>query len=190
MNKATDIGNRWWFIGLSLLLALIAIIVFVTGKNLPDFLNPPPSDQVVVADQVRRCMQQHALPEAHAVLRSDDSMVFAECNWPPQSYSEVDGYSEIGVTTVAGPGLSEAEGSTDVDRIVAPCSQVKLSYSFGSQGTFEHLPPFVVEAGSIVTPEGNPWPGEARTLNFYFERGEIDVVRNLSYILDQAECMP
>jgi hypothetical protein len=86
--------------------------------------------------------------------------------------------------------MSEAEGSTDVDRFVAPCRQLKLSYSFGNQGTFEHLPSFVVKECSIVTPEGNPWQGEIRTLNFYFERGEIDVVRNLSYVLDKAECVP
>ena len=198
MNKTTDIGNRRWFIGLSLLLALIAIIVFVTGKNLPDFFKTPDSDQVVVADQVRSCMQQHGLPEAHAIVRvqsnlgqdAGESTVFAECNWPPQSYSQADGYSEIRVTSVIGPGLSEAEGSTKVDRIVAPCNTVKLSYSFGKQGTFKHLPSFVVEVGSVVTPEGDPWSGEIRTLNFYPVRGEIDVVRNLSYILDQAECMP
>src|SRR5215208_2028922 len=111
MDKITDIGNRRWFIGLGLLLALITIIVFITGKNLPDFFKAPGSDQVVAADQVRSCMQQHGLPEAHAVLNRTsslvqsygESIVFAECNWPPQSYSQADGYSEISVTAVAGP---------------------------------------------------------------------------------------
>ena len=183
---------------LSLIATITGIVAFFTGKDFPDFFRKPQSDQVVVADQVRICMQQHGLSEAHAVLKgeaslaqsSGESTIFAECNWPPQSYSEADGYSEIRVMTVAGPGMSEAEGSTDVDRFFAPCQELKLSYSFGNQGTFKHLPSFVVKEGSVVTPDGNPWQGEIRTLNFYFERGEIDVVRNLSYVLDKAECVP
>jgi hypothetical protein len=142
-------------------------------------------------------MQQHGLSQARAVLKdqsnldqsSYDSKIFAECEWPPQSYSAADGYSEIRVITVAGPGLSEAEGSTEIDRLIAPCKRLRLSYSFGNQGNFDHLPTFVAAADSIVTPEGVSWNGDIHTLNFYPERNEIIVVRNLSYVLDQVECV-
>lgn len=183
---------------LSLIATIVGIVAFFTGKNFPDFFRKPQSDEVVVAEQVRLCMQQHGLSQAHVVLKDasslaqipGDSTIFAECKWPPESYSEADGYSEVRVITVDGPGGSEAEGSTEVDRFFAPCEQLNLSYSFGNQGYFELLPSFVVKENSVVTPEGNPWQGEIRTLNFYFERGEIDVVRNLSYVLNKAECVP
>jgi hypothetical protein len=197
MNKPTDIGNKRWYIWIGFIGTVIALIVFITGKNLPDFFGKSQSSKVLVADQVRICMQQHGLSQARAVLKdqsnldqsSYDSKIFAECEWPPQSYSAADGYSEIRVITVAGPGLSEAEGSTEIDRLIAPCKRLRLSYSFGNQGNFDHLPTFVAAADSIVTPEGVSWNGDIHTLNFYPERNEIIVVRNLSYVLDQVECV-
>ncbi len=197
MNKTTDTGNKQWYIWLSLGGLVIAFIVFITGKNLPELLGRSQSSAALAAEQVRACMQQHGLSEAHAVLKnrstSDQSSgeitIFAECNWPPPSYSAPDGYSEIKVIATGGPGLSEAEGDTEVDRFLPTCDQIKLSYSFANQN-FVQLPAFVAKGGSIVTPEGQPWPGAALSLNILFERGEVDVVRNLSYILDEVECVP
>jgi hypothetical protein len=197
MNKTTDTGNKQWYIWLSLGTIVIAFIVFITGKNLPELLGTSQSSAALAAEQVRACMQQHGLSEAHAVLQnrstpdpnSGETTIFAECNWPPPSYSAPDGYSEIKVITISGPGLSEAEGATDVDRFLPPCDQIKISYSFAHQN-FEQLPPFVAKGGSIVMPEGNPWPGDRLSLNIIFERREVDVVRNLSYILDEVECVP
>ena len=197
MNKRTDIGNTKWYVWLSLAATLLAILVFVTGKNLPDFLGRTQLDETEVAEQVRLCMQQHGLSKAHAILKDSfsipeipgDGTLFAECNWPPQPHSEPDGYSEIKVVNVAGPGLSEAEGSTEIDRFFAPCQTLTLSYSFGNQGNFEHLPSFVAEANAILTPEGSRWQGDIHTLNFYPVRNEIIVVRNLSYRLDRVECV-
>jgi hypothetical protein len=177
---------------------IAGVVTFLTGKNLPDFFKNPQSSQALAADQVRICMQQHGLSESRAVLNSranvdqipGNATIFAECTWPPKSYSGEDGYSEIRFITQGGPGLSEVDGSTQVDRFFSPCQQLNISYSFGNQGNYEHLPPFVVKADSLVTPDGDPWQGETQSLDFYPERGEIDVIRNLSYILDKVECVP
>jgi hypothetical protein len=197
MNKLTNIGNTRWFIGLTLVGTLLGILVFII-RDLPELSKGSPSDQVRAAEQVRLCMQHYGLPAPHATLKEassplpspGDVTTFAECIWPPKHYSEPDGYSEIRVLNALGPGLSEAEGATELDRFLAPCQMITVSYSFGNQGNFEHLPSFVAEAGSIMTPEGTPWQGELRTLNFYPERNEIIVVRNLSYVLDEVQCVP
>jgi hypothetical protein len=39
MNRDTDIGNRLWFVILSLVASIISVVVFITGKNIPDFGN-------------------------------------------------------------------------------------------------------------------------------------------------------
>jgi hypothetical protein len=183
---------------LGFIATLGGVTSFLTGKNLPDFFKNSHSSQALAADQVRICMQQHGLSESRAVLNStvnvdqisENGTIYAECTWPLQSYSGADGYSEIRLITQDGPGLSEVEGLTQVDRFFAPCHQVKISYSFGNQGNYQHLAPFVVKEDTIVTAEGNPWQGEMQSLDFYPERGEIDIVRNLSYTLDQVECIP
>ena len=41
MNNLTNVGNTRWFVLLILIATLITILVFITGKNLPDFFPSP-----------------------------------------------------------------------------------------------------------------------------------------------------
>ncbi len=163
---------------------------------------PPDNDGVVAAEQIRECMRQHNLQQAQVRSERNEysdagtipqfaTIKFAQCEWPPPGYAGDDGYSEIDVKVVKGPGPHEAAGETIADRIQAPCEKLKLSYSFGKMGGFEHLPPFEVAADEIVTIKENgvePWEGESYTLGFYPERGEFVVLHNMSYEVDEAVC--
>lgn len=42
MNKTTELGNKKWVVWLSILSSIIAIITFLSGKNLPDFFSADP----------------------------------------------------------------------------------------------------------------------------------------------------
>jgi hypothetical protein len=163
-----------------------------------------PKDNVVAADQVRECMRQHDLQQAQVRKERDAysaagtittyrTMKFAQCEWPPPNYAGDDGYSEISVTTVEGPGASEAEGETGADRITAPCQKLKLSYSHGKMNYYKHLPPVEVSADSIYTIWNNeiePWEGKQYPLGFYPERGEFVVLYPITiYSLDEAVCV-
>lgn len=41
MKRKTEIGNQLWYVLVALIVSVISIIVFVTGKNLPQLLNDP-----------------------------------------------------------------------------------------------------------------------------------------------------
>ena len=41
MNRYTDIGNRVWYVIISLIASIISIVVFVTGRNIPDYKSTP-----------------------------------------------------------------------------------------------------------------------------------------------------
>jgi hypothetical protein len=159
-------------------------------------------DEIDADRQISRCMQLHGLPEQRSVFREPSSegpagpvqlpgetVKFAQCEWPPPAHAEADGYYEIEVTAVEGPGRSEAEGETVVDRISAPCQKLSLSYSFAHMEVRERRT-FEVRADSIVTWEGEPWQEKAPgDLKFSPERGEFVVVRGLRSTADSATCV-
>ena len=159
-------------------------------------------DEIDADQKISRCMQQHDLPEQHSVFRGPssegpagpvqfvgESVKFAQCEWPPPAYAEADGYYEIEITAVEGPGRSEAEGETVVDRISAPCQRLRLSYSFAHMDVRERRT-FEVTADSIVTWEGEPWRGNVPgDLKFYSERDEFVVVRSLRSTADSVTCV-
>jgi hypothetical protein len=125
---------------------------------------------------------------AHDVLRSDNEVVFAYCDWPSPSYRAQDSYTEIRIVTVDGPGEFEASDASLADRVTAPCQQLELSYTFGLQGAVEYLSPFTVSPGTVTSQDapGEPWDGE---LPFSPERGEVVYVHNAHQSLDHARCI-
>jgi hypothetical protein len=52
MNKTTDTGNKRWYIWLGILATAITLIVFITGKNLPDFFSDPSKETLAGATQM------------------------------------------------------------------------------------------------------------------------------------------
>jgi len=159
-------------------------------------------EEIGVNQKISECMQQHDLPEQHSVFRGPSSedparpsqlvgetVKFAQCEWPPSEDAEADGYYEIEVTAVEGPGRSEAEGETVVDRISAPCQKLKMSYSFAQMDVRERRT-FEATVDSIVTWEGEPWEGKVpEDLGFYPERGEFVVIRSLRSAADSIACV-
>jgi hypothetical protein len=160
-------------------------------------------EDVVAADQVRACMRQHDLQQAQVTTEKDKyidtgivpefaTIKFAQCEWPPPSYAGDEGYSEIIVTVVQGPGPHEAAGETLADRIEAPCQKLKLSYSYTKMGGLDRIPPFEISANSIVTMTETgvkPWEGKLYDLHFYPERGEFVVLHGNGHRVDSAECV-
>jgi len=113
---------------------------------------------------------------------------FRSCEWPKSRYADADGFLEIKVSSVTGPGDFEASGVNMADRITAPCPQLTLSYQFGKQGDFQNEPSITVSADTIVTVDGKPWTGAHQSLPFYPDEGEFVVLRNDSYEIASARC--
>jgi len=175
-------------------------------------------DLAFAADRVRLCMQAHELAsqkefvEATAASFPTDGELepgepvantrIAYCQWPPSPYSEADGYVEITVETVIGPGRGQVTGATYADRVLSHCDILELAYGFGKQGVSGHHS-FDVAAGSIVDVDGNAWDPDTMNENpedyypegllwmgFYTQRGEVVVMRNATFYLEDASCVP
>lgn len=129
--------------------ALIAICALVAAG----VLEYKESAAVLAATQVRTCMRIHHLETATQSLSS--------CHWPPYSWADQDGYTEIKVKTFAGPGAGEASDANEADYITAPCHRVELAYDFESQGVYQFLPPFVASVGMVTSEDhpGQAWHG-------------------------------
>jgi len=113
---------------------------------------------------------------------------FRSCEWPKSRYADGDGYLEIRVNSVTGPGDSEASGEDEADRIAAPCPQLTVAYQYGHMGDFENKPPFTVAANTIVDVDGTLWTGKRSTLPFYPDEGEFVVLRSGHYVIGSARC--
>jgi hypothetical protein len=154
------------------------------------------------SEQVRACEQQHGMKLAFEKLQSTEKIGnrdgydpqdieridFRSCTWPKSTHSDEDGYSEIRLRTFKGPGQYEATGATVADRITAPCSQLTVTYGFGSQGAFENEPAFDIHANTIAMSEDHTiWKNDG-TLSFYPEAGEFVVLHNSHYGIQSAKC--
>lgn len=113
---------------------------------------------------------------------------FRFCEWPKPRFADGDGYLEISLNSVTGPGDSEASGEDWADRIAAPCPELTVAYQYGHQGDFENIPPYTVAANSIVTVDGKPWTGKRTSLPFYPAEGEFVVLRSGHYLIGSAKC--
>lgn len=157
------------------------------------------------AERVQACEVQHSMKVASEKNESDETIparfsgdqdhyvehiVFRSCAWPRSRYTDPDGYLEIKITSVDGPGDSEASGTNVADRILAPCPRLRLAYQFGSQGAYENLAPFIMAADTVATAYGERWtrPNGSDPLPFYPERGEFVVLHNDKHGISTAEC--
>lgn len=147
-------------------------------------------DAQVRAAQLRACEESHQMSQAQQRFKiSDYRFAFRFCQWPPPSYADGDGFTEITVDILKGPGAYEALGTTFVDRVHGPCAQFGLAYDFGKQGGFEHLAPFPAKPGQLLLGgNGDPYPGSPSELDFYPDRDEVDVLHNGSYVIFTASC--
>ena len=159
------------------------------------------------AERVQACEERHGMktaferiegPQKVTPSNSPDDITntfefhtdFHYCIWPPTKYSDGDGYLEIKVVDVNGPGDSDASGTDDADRITAPCPQVIATYQYGHMGDYKNLEPITVDANAIVTTDGKPWVKKESEapLPFYPETGEMVVLRSGHYGLESVRC--
>ncbi len=154
------------------------------------------------AERVQACEAQHGMKTAYERAESvetipatniaDEKVIghytFRSCNWPRSQYADGDGYLEIKVQSVDGPGESEASGMDEADRITAPCPQVTVTYQFGHMGAYENETPFTVNADTIMTVDGKLWKNENGALPFYPDTGEFVVLRSGHYELESVKC--
>ena len=139
------------------------------------------------AERVQACEMQHGLKTASTSTESSETIPasngepaqfvehidFRSCSWPRSQYADGDGYLEIRVRTVQGPGQYEATGTTSADRITAPCQQLIVAYQLGTQGAFENEAPFTINADTVVTEEdGKLWKNDG-TLPFLSRPGRV-----------------
>jgi hypothetical protein len=154
------------------------------------------------AERVQACEMQHGLKTASTRTESSETIParsgepeqfvehidFRSCAWPKSQYADGDGYLEIRVRTVRGPGEYEATGTTSADRITAPCQQLIVAYQMGTQGAYENEAPFTINADTVVTEEdGKLWKDDG-ALPFYPGAGEFVVLHNSHHGLGSAKC--
>jgi hypothetical protein len=153
-------------------------------------VSSPADDPQIRAAQLRACEERHQMTQAQQrFTTSDYAFSFRFCQWPAPSFADGDGFSEITVSTVEGPGAYEALGTTLVDRIHGPCAVFRLAYDFGKMGDSEHLAPFLAHPEELLFGgKGDPYPGQKNELSFYPDRDEVDVLHNGSYQLFTASC--
>lgn len=154
------------------------------------------------AERVQACEGQHGMKIASEKSESletaatnsvpgktIDHISFRSCAWPRSNYADADGYLEIKVQSVDGPGESEASGANVADRIAAPCKRLTVAYQFGSQQTYENQTPLTITADTVVTVDGQRWTNENGALPFYPDVGEFVVLHNDHYMIQSANCL-
>jgi hypothetical protein len=150
------------------------------------------SNELVVADQVRKCEELHQMSGSQQVDKDPNGLPIAvrSCEWPRTPGADPDGYTVIRVQSVERPGFPESSTASRVDRIHGPCQVFELAYDFGKMGGFDHLPAFSAKVGAVLHGgEGARYEGLARDLPAYPDRDEVDVFLNYSYSLASARCV-
>jgi hypothetical protein len=159
-----------------------------------------PSEEA--AERVQACEERHGMKQAvekaesnetiPASTGADEEIVlhidFRSCSWPAASFADGDGFLQIRVRDVRGPGEYEATGITEADRFTAPCSHLLVSYGFGHMGEFSSEKPFRIDADTVIVRETQEtWKNDGH-LPFYPDRGEFVVLHNSHYSLQSAAC--
>jgi hypothetical protein len=75
------------------------------------------------------------------------------CIWPKSRYSDEDGYLQINVRTVKGPGEGESTGTSYAGWFTAPCPQLVVGDALGLQGGYGDERPFIINADNVVVRE-------------------------------------
>jgi Uncharacterised protein family UPF0547 len=172
--------------------AVAALITATIGVLVSNLLGTGASGEDA-ASHVNDCIQQHGMtkPQEETIDQISGG-VFRSCTWPPIPGAQPDGYTEVVLTSLRGPGESEATGATWVDRISVPsgCHEIQLHYSFSTQGGFRRERPIVVPVGDLLTVTGESWePGPESPLPFDPAESDVVVVRSSKHFLDLAECV-
>ena len=183
----------------------IALIVVTAGGGGPD-----------KAAKIAACERAHGLRSAQdrrpprsgetrvdrsQVISGAPQTVFVSCTWPPAPGADSDGYRAIALSTVQGPGESEATGRSLADRIESRCRTLKLAYSRAFMGEQTRLDPFRAHPGDIWAPSetrsgfarigkiGTPSGNQAK-LPFYPGGDEVIVLNSGHYARpDRVECV-
>jgi hypothetical protein len=155
------------------------------------------------AERVQACEAQHGMKTASEKTESTETIparngepetfiehtAFRSCVWPRSQYADGDGYLEIKVQSVDGPGESEASGTNRADRITAPCRQLMVAYQFEHMGAYENESPITITADTLVTSDGKSWKNENGALPFYPDAGDFVVLRNDNHVIQSARCL-
>lgn len=157
------------------------------------------------AERVQACEDRHKMKTASDSNESTETVPkspgalgppeqvqhvdFRTCAWPKTQFSDGDGFSQIQLKTVSGPGEYEATGTTLADRFRAPCGKLSVGYGLGVQGYFENEKHLTLRADSIVVaPDGTPWKNDG-SLPFYPDEGDFTVLHNSHYRAQNAKCV-
>ena len=135
-------------------------------------------------------MAKHGLEDSVVVSHDAAMTRIARCQWLAPPDAEPDGFIEIRVFTEEGPEESEASGASLIDRILAPCPQVSVRYSFSSQGVDETLPVFQARQDTVMTAYGESWKGNVSGISDLVGGGEPLVVHNTKTTIVNAWCGP
>ncbi len=149
------------------------------------------SSQLLIAKQIDACETTHQLKSQFQtnVSSTGNLTTFAGCEWPPSAATNQDGYWDVKLTSQSGPNQSEASGSNVTYILTPSCSTVKVTVSFGLQGTQSTLPPTTLHVGMITSASalGQRWTG--LTPYPYVTSNEIGILSNSSYGITDAVCV-
>jgi hypothetical protein len=158
----------------------------------------PPDPRQIAASQIAACEARHGLSrQQQKITLTGKAFGFASCAWPPASYADGDGYTEIRVTSV-GTGASEASGASSVDRITGPCSTFYLSYDEHLMGGLTDHYSFRAQPQSVHWTGGQPYVDDGKVFDGELlaarvqapARDETQVLRTEGGELVKADCQP
>jgi hypothetical protein len=111
------------------------------------------SDLVTAAERVQACQRAHGLAGQDSLTKTANGYIATSCTWPPSTYAEADGFTEIKVESVY--VRNTAPDNYSIDRIVGPCKKFQAAYDFVIQGgTVIHGPVFTASPGIVVDSDG------------------------------------
>lgn len=161
-------------------LGVVATVIGILS-NLSGGAPPAPAgDGARVAD----CVRAHGLAQpSERRDEGDGRWYFRACTWPAPTGAGADGFSEVTVRTLDGPGVSEANGMTVAHVLSSTCRDLEVGYLFDNQGTLVPEQPVRltkgetrrVEGGSIVAPADAP--GRDQSVVLSSARYQLDTVR-------------
>lgn len=108
MNKNTEMGNKLWYVVLSLIASILSIVVFITGRNLPDYEKE--GDTPIVAATYTSTATHY--PETIPLTPTNTSSPTNITETTPTISSKVNDWS--GILSVRMPTLNEIRAEAPV----------------------------------------------------------------------------